>query len=386
MRKDLRLSPTNLASVVAAIALCACTSVAPSAPAATSSPTPAISASTPSSSPSPTPPVTPGPSGPALTETFTSETYGISISYPAGWSTRRASEPWTGGPFFFQDPVGDFMYDPSLTDHLFLAIASQPLVDPSTNTWAADLLEEEGCSPGEPAVIDGAQGVIGTDCNLAMIPTGARGYFIWLYASGDDPLISEIYNRAWFEKVLATVQLDPQAALARRAAGFSTPFWYVLPSGPEFAYGQNNANWFEIRIPEFAEAGHPGGVILQKIGHGGLVDPCDHLSNLAPIGAGPQGVIDYLASIPQLEVTSQAPATVDEWPAVQATLVATGTRRCPDVYPFFENTEPVPGDIPLRVVAFEARNEVFLFTVFGEGENPGFADMAEAYINSIRFE
>ena len=35
-------------------------------------------------------------SPPPLTQTFTSQVHGISVSYPEGWTARAATEPWTG--------------------------------------------------------------------------------------------------------------------------------------------------------------------------------------------------------------------------------------------------------------------------------------------------
>ena len=59
----------------------------------------------PSATPSPTPPPTPSTapsaspaaSTPPLTQTFTSQMHGISVSYPEGWTARAATEPWTDG-------------------------------------------------------------------------------------------------------------------------------------------------------------------------------------------------------------------------------------------------------------------------------------------------
>jgi len=277
------------------------------------------------------------------------------------------------------------MYDPSLTDHLFLALASQPLADFSADAWAEDLLAAEGCSPGEPLVVDGAEGVIGTDCNLALISTDDRGYLIWLYVSGDDPEVFHVHDRSWFDQMLGTVQLSPQDARSGYAAEFRLPFGYVLPDGPEFDYGTTNETWFEIRVPAFAEAGHPGGVILQAI-RNGLVDPCDTRSNTLPIEAGPQAVIDYLKTVRQIEVSDEAAATVGDMAAVEATIVATPTSGCSAVRPFLEHTEPVPADIPLRIVAFDVGDEHLLVTIFGDADNPTWASMADELIDSFQFQ
>jgi hypothetical protein len=53
--------------------------------------------------------------------------------------------------------------------------------------------------------VDGAPGRI---CDtLVLTWVGERGYHIRLHVSNDDPQVPEIYDRAWFEAVLATVRL-----------------------------------------------------------------------------------------------------------------------------------------------------------------------------------
>lgn len=48
---------------------------------------------------------------------------------------------------------------------------------------------------------------------MAVVTTAGRGYWIQLHTSDDDPAAVAPYDRAWFEEVLATVQLDPQNAV-----------------------------------------------------------------------------------------------------------------------------------------------------------------------------
>jgi len=148
-----------------------------------------------------------------LTESFTSTLHGMSMSYPEGWSAQAATAPWPGEVLFFRVPEGDFLYDPTLTDHLFIAIASQPIGDSTPEEWVAEKLTLEGCAATEPFAMDGATGLIGADaCNVVAATTDGRGYLIWLYTSDDQAWLSAIYDRAWFEEVLATVQLQPEDA------------------------------------------------------------------------------------------------------------------------------------------------------------------------------
>ena len=175
-------------------------------PTATEEPSPSPSAAGPS--PSPAPP---------LTESFTSTQHGISLSYPEGWTAHAATGPWTDStfPLAFREAHADFLYDPTLEADLFLTFASQPIGDSTPEDWmVAQMASDEGCSATDPIAVNGATGLIGAgDCNVAVVTTAGRGYWIQLYTSGDDPLAVAAYDRAWFQEVLATVQLHPEDAV-----------------------------------------------------------------------------------------------------------------------------------------------------------------------------
>jgi hypothetical protein len=172
-------------------------------PSALPSVSPSASAPTPSSNPAP-----------PLTQSFTSTLHGISLSYPEGWTAQAATRPWTDStfPLEFGAPHADFLYDPTLTSDLFLTIASQPIGDSTPEAWAAaQMASGEGCTATGPITVDGATGLIGDgECNVAVVTTAGRGYWIQLYASGDELFV---YDRAWFEEVLAMVQLHPKEAI-----------------------------------------------------------------------------------------------------------------------------------------------------------------------------
>ena len=166
---------------------------------------------TPSATSQPTPSAA---QAPPLTQSFTSTLHGISVSYPEGWTTQAATEPWTGAQSNFGDPPADFLYDPTLTDHLFVSIASQPIGDSAPDEWVARELTLYECTESESATVDGATGLIGADeCNAVAVTTDGRGYVVALYTSGDDPDAVAAYDRTWFEELLATVQLRPEDAV-----------------------------------------------------------------------------------------------------------------------------------------------------------------------------
>ncbi len=136
------------------------------------------------------------------------------MSYPEGWTAQAATEPWTDStfPLNFRAPQADSLYDSTTRDNLFLTIASQPIGDAAPEDWLVEqMASEEGCTPTEPIAVDGATGLIGAgECNVAVVTTAGRGYWIQLYTGGAAPAT---YDRAWFENVLATVQLHPADAV-----------------------------------------------------------------------------------------------------------------------------------------------------------------------------
>jgi hypothetical protein len=156
-------------------------------------------------------------SAPPLSQSFTSTQHGISLSYPEGWTAQAATGPWTDSTFLlsYGQPHADWLADPTLTSSLFLAVASQPIGDSAPEEWAAaQMASEEGCSSTQPITVGGAAGLIGAeDCHIAVVTSAGRGYWIQLYTSDDDPDVVAPYDRAWFEEVLATVQLQPEEAV-----------------------------------------------------------------------------------------------------------------------------------------------------------------------------
>jgi hypothetical protein len=158
---------------------------------------------------------------PALTESFTSDIQGISISYPSGWTVTPATEPWVSGlPPACDPPCADRIYEKD-TDSPFIGLSSQPLAGRSGDQWAAAVLSDSGwgstCDPAtEPVSIDGASGMIASQCSdrplVALASVQDRGYLIVLY---------RIEDQAWLRDVLATVQLQPEDAVG--AAPSSSP-------------------------------------------------------------------------------------------------------------------------------------------------------------------
>ena len=181
-----------------------------------------------------------------LTESFTSSLHGISVSYPADWSVEPATVPWTigvpGSVAGARDTIGD-----GAADESFVGLASQPLGGEDGERWANDLLADPDgfCQPPtEPITVAGAPGLL-AHCSdqdakglLALAWTQDRGYWIVLY---------RIDDRAWFDRILGTVQLRPEDAVVASAPPLTSTYtssrygltlsypdgWVVRRSGTE---------------------------------------------------------------------------------------------------------------------------------------------------------
>ena len=180
---------------------------------------PAVSASPaeplePSASPEPSPSSAPLRTPAPLSGSFTSTRHGISLATPAEWTTQPATEAWDGRPFpNYGDPDVDLIQHPVHQGELWLMVASKPLEAADADQWPADQLAALECVT-VPLSVDGATGLIGatfdrTDCSAAFVTASGRGYMIRLYDSTGLPG----YDRAWFDGVLATVDLRPEDAV-----------------------------------------------------------------------------------------------------------------------------------------------------------------------------
>ena len=137
-----------------------------------------------------------------MTETYTSDVHGITVSYPGGWTERPATEPWVTGELTldaaFADSIVDVGDDPAIT------VTSQPLNDMTPTSWAAEFLATRPCGDTERYTIAGVDGVI-TECedgHHAVVSVGQRAYVIWLY---------RIADLDYFKEILGSVELDPGA-------------------------------------------------------------------------------------------------------------------------------------------------------------------------------
>jgi hypothetical protein len=178
------------------------------------SPTPDVGGGqgSPVSSPTPLPSSSPAPSvSPALTETFTSAMHGISVSYPAGWSVRPATELWTAGLPFQGSAFADVI---DSRNNNFILAASQPLAGKSGDQWAADLSShadwDDTCTPDtEPVIIDGITGLLEIHCPN----DGVQSAFAWVEDRGYLIIGYDLPSLEYLKAILATVKFHPEDAI-----------------------------------------------------------------------------------------------------------------------------------------------------------------------------
>jgi hypothetical protein len=161
-----------------------------------------------------------------LTQTFTSTQHGYSVRYPAGWTVTPATAGWPPNVFL---PAGNPGLDQlARPGSARLVVASQPLGSGQTvDDWLAAYFHPyqggQPCSADRstwPRIpVSGASGYLDADACAwpaegrvsepdvwfdALVFAGGRVYQIGLDGNVD---------RATFEAILATVTLDPAAAL-----------------------------------------------------------------------------------------------------------------------------------------------------------------------------
>jgi hypothetical protein len=180
----------------------------PSGPGGQPSPTPSV---TPSVEPS----ASPVPTAPPLTGTHISAMYGLTLSYPAGWSVTEGTEPWTLRSFAgFGSPLetADLVHLNGAMN-LFIIVTSQSLDGESGPAWADAVTaeHEEGlCPTFDTVVVGGLDGRL-YSCNeplRALFWSDNRGYLVGLYRSSDEAWVLDVYDLAWFNGLLETVELQ----------------------------------------------------------------------------------------------------------------------------------------------------------------------------------
>jgi hypothetical protein len=172
----------------------------------------------PSASAPPSAAARPEPSVGALTQAFTSPTFGYAIRHPAGWVVTPTTEdgPTPGGADGIVSAAGGW----------FFRALSRPIPDGVVvDDWVLSTLQDSddpACMPRrdtmEPVTVDGHDGRILGFCGVPPAPqieatfvVDKRAYLFTLYDTRVEPNAEDA--RALFDRLAATITLDPASAL-----------------------------------------------------------------------------------------------------------------------------------------------------------------------------
>ena len=184
----------------------------PPAPSASSSPSPSDA---PSADPAPIPTTL---TIPPMQQTFFSERYGYTVSYPAGWSSSSAAQTWWPPDWKAGGSPGEPFDVMAVQDEtLGLRVASAPLPEglPNVNDWIDEYLTfgDPNCVPPrerqESISIDGAPGRLRDACREieATVVVDGRVYMFTLFLWND-----VVNGRELFDAIAATIDLRPEDA------------------------------------------------------------------------------------------------------------------------------------------------------------------------------
>jgi hypothetical protein len=160
-----------------------------------------------------------------MTERFNSAIHGYAVSYPGGWTVRRAETPWwppdwkrSGSP----DVSFDWLTSP-LESRAFRAASATAPEGISIDDWIDEYMtfsDEPGCAPPRvtqpEVVIDGRPGRLRDSCSEveATVVVGRRVYLFTLFLL-DAELDGQARNaRPVFDAFAETIDLQPEDALS----------------------------------------------------------------------------------------------------------------------------------------------------------------------------
>jgi hypothetical protein len=154
--------------------------------------------------------------------TFSSALHEITIAYPAGWKVRPATEHWSFGRLTFDASDVDVIFDPTLGDDVYLALASKRLGGLSRSDWLDDPWRPGICRGTSHAgaggiSFDGARRYWSVSCSggggpsagghYLRVATDTRGYLIYLHVA-DQRALQVGYDADFFNGLLETVELE----------------------------------------------------------------------------------------------------------------------------------------------------------------------------------
>jgi hypothetical protein len=216
-------------------------------------PSPAPSAHS-SAAVAPSPPsatVTPPANG--LSQTFTSEVYGYSVGFPAGWQAYTAERLWVAGDTnLWNSGYNDALSD--LAGKRFSGASQRLATGQTPESWLAAHASGADVASWPTILIDGRKGYVSADALRAFGGTMARGarFIDAVVVVGDRAYNFNMdgkVDRATFDAFLATIKLDPTSPglLPALDATFVSPWYgYRIPIASTWTTKAATAHWHGV--------------------------------------------------------------------------------------------------------------------------------------------
>lgn len=186
--------------------------------------------------------------------------------------------------------------------------------------------------------------------------------------------------------------IDPlrtPSPLVGTASTFVHPFSYRLPADAGLIVDGSDPTWYQFRVPIPGTENYGNTIIVRRI-TGGRADPCSETSPGRPLPGGPDALIRYLESVPQLVVTEKPATTVGGLTASSATFTATAaTAACPDLWLWAEEgsfTQNGSWDTIGKITVVDVGGDHIIFMANTPTSDMSWFATAQEFIDSVKFE
>jgi hypothetical protein len=180
------------------------------------------------------------------------------------------------------------------------------------------------------------------------------------------------------------------------AAEFTRPFEYAIDPASGLTDGGSDPDptIYQFRVPDSQpitdSTTFTSGVVVRTAGDGLRMKPCQESGGEVRRHPSAQQFVDYLATVPGLEVSGPLPRVIDGHRALSVEVQVNTTRPCAELWVFegcgcpFADQAGAPR--ARRIDALDVDGELILIVSFAtNGDLAGLLPTADAFIDTIHF-
>jgi len=169
------------------------------------------------------------------------------------------------------------------------------------------------------------------------------------------------------------------------ALEFDRPFDYVLPAGSRLELVDASADWYNFEVG--GGSGDDPGVAVRLIASVNI-NPCSPAEGIRQLESGPDGLIEYLRSVPGITVTDPIETSIDGRAALSVDVVAQPEGACPEISlwpnaPLPFTTMVAPGR-RTRMIATDVDNATIVVVIWAP-DLAAWLPTATAFVESFQF-